>query len=201
MGFSARVWAGGWYLMGAPSGADVDPSCAADGWPELIDYLAALRHREPVSDARAFRCIREFLMDVPNTPLSQWVPIETPKVNGVPGEYVSAFEKLEDCETADYLARYTDVSRRSAGTRAWLATLLEKRLALSYDKDPALKGIDLNDETKLRQALEHFAHEHPDDDRARTYEALMRAKLLSGSDEPARRALACVASDDPRLAR
>jgi hypothetical protein len=114
---AVRASAGGWYLMGPPTEADVDGSCQEDGWPRWRDLRAAGRYRESISDARSLRCWRESLIEAPGAAVSTWVRIETPKAGAIAGEYFSAFEKLEDCETAAYVAHHSGSTRRGAGTR------------------------------------------------------------------------------------
>jgi hypothetical protein len=176
--------------MGPPTEADVDGSCHADGWPAWRDFRAARRYRESISKARTLRCWRESLSKVPGAPLSEWVRIETPKK--IAGEYSSLFDKLEDCETAAYVAHHTDSTRRGAGTRF---VPPKDPSPFSYANDSVFKEIVTDDKSKWLQALDKFKREHASDDLALTFAALMEQ---AGRDEDN---AVCFASDDPRLAK
>jgi hypothetical protein len=181
--------------MGPPMEADLDSSCRSGGWPTWRDFKAAERYNESIWNARTLRCLREVFSEVPTAPVSEWVRVEIPKVGGEPGEYVSAFEKLEDCQMAKYLARNANSSRlgpSGRGENQELGKALDD--LLSYDRDPALKGIDLSDKKKARAALESFKREHSTDDRALTYAAFTLFML-----EERAQYTDCFATDDTRL--
>jgi hypothetical protein len=181
--------------MGPPTEADVDGSCQEDGWPRWRDLRAAGRYRESISDARSLRCWRESLIEAPGAAVSTWVHIETPKAGAIAGEYFSAFEKLEDCETAAYVAHHSGSTRRGAGTR--FVPPKEPDPLSSYVNGPVFKGIITDDKSKWLRALDQFKREHANDDRALTFAALMGH--MGREDDLHENNAACFASDDPRL--
>jgi hypothetical protein len=177
--------------MVPPTEADIDQSCVPGGWPTWRDFRAAYKYGESISDAQEWRCWRESWNEVPGAQISQWVRFEIPKVGGRAEESVGAFEKLDDCETAQYVARKADVGSRGPGTR-FVPT---KPFFDKYGNDPAFK--DINGDQQMLQALENFKREHPSDDQASTYAAMM--EHLFAPHQEGERAATCVASDDPRL--
>jgi hypothetical protein len=207
---TASALASGWYLLGPPTEADLDTSCRADGWPAWQDYLRSLRYGEAPATAQALRCLRESLINISSGRLSEWVTIEIPNADGVAGDYVGAFATLKDCQTAEYVARVApDVTRRPSTTGLW-QTLPKGDWFDSYANDRAFKELDRNGKGKpvdsgedaenaLRRALKRFEGEHPDDDKAITFAAVMRATLSEGKASQGESL--CIATDDPRLNR
>lgn len=217
--FSTNATAGGWYLMGPPTQADLDPSCLPNAWPGWHDCYTALRCWESVSKARKLRCVRESLIDAPAAPLSRLVRMQPP--GSGPGLWVSAFSALKECEKA----RSGSIASKPA--EGALTPLLKdsRHLVSEYIVDPALKKAPpaaqlpgpaagaapivkgfgkpkeayFGNEEQSRQATRAFLREHRNDDRAATFAALMENAVNQRAH--AARPLVCVASDDPRLLR
>ena len=95
----AGVEAGGWYLMKAPSQLYLDSSCRNGSWPTWRDLHDALRTGGTISDARMYRCFREWLTPAPTAPISQWLQLTAPS-GTAEIEDQSAFKELSDCELA-----------------------------------------------------------------------------------------------------
>lgn len=192
--FPARSRAGSWHLMQAPSRASLDASCRPSGSPAWLDHLAALRYWEPASEAWLLRCLRESLIDVPGAPLSRWVTMEGP-APGDSGPRISPFTSLEECEAV----RHSGLAKPLVPEALPPGWKTEVYMLFTYDYQPSLRGkVYIPDKSRARRALENFEREHRNDDRALTYAAFLRTSL---QNPWRRRPSACVASDDPRLAK
>jgi hypothetical protein len=200
---AVSVWGGGWYLMQAPSEADLDTSCRADGSPTWRDYLvAAFRNSagsnagfwESSSRAQAMRCVREMFACVPEASISQWIQIDVEK-------------DLDECKAiaisgGDAMSKpfpgliQDVVGKQSAGTS-------DRGLddfVTTLDKDPAFKKHseewDQATRDKCRRLLESSRYA---DDPVRMLVGLSMCDGLTGSWDVGKEHRQCVASDDPRL--
>ena len=132
-------------------------------------------------------------MKVPRAPLSEWVRIEIPKRGVLSGEWFSAFEQLEDCETAASVAHDSQASRRGIGTK--FVPPKQPDMLSVYAEDFS-KRIQMDDESGWIRAINEFKSKHSNDDRALTFAALLDSIGKGGLGE---RNAACFASDDRRL--
>ena len=192
---TVRVPTSGWYLMGPPTEADIDSSCHAGGWPTWRDLRAAVHYGESISDAQMLRCMRESLRKAPKAPLSEWVRIEIPKGGGLAGEWVSEFEKLQDCEAAADVAHNSQAARRGAGTRF---VPPKEPDPFSACADDFSKEILMDDESGWRRSFKEYKRKHSNDDRALTFAASIDR---IGIEDLQERNAICFANDDPRLAK
>ena len=209
----AGVEACGWYLMGAPSQLDLDSSCRDVGWPTWRDVRDALHTGGTVSEARMYRCFREYLTLEPTAPLSQWLPLTAPSGSGsynAPQEQ-SAFSELSGCE----MARNADVGQPAAHPEYsefgnWFRDLFnDPELAKMNTKDSderATRSKSLSelereeaDEAKAElRTLEKLERTHPENYHVRAA-LLLVIKSTPSKDAPNDNYERCVASDDPRL--
>jgi hypothetical protein len=209
----AGVEAGGWYLMAAPSRLDLDSSCRDGGWPTWRDVRDALHTDGTISEARMYRCFREYLTAEPTAPLSQWLQLTAPSGSGsynAPQEQ-SAFSELSACE----MARNADAGQPPTHPEYsefsdWFGNLfndpeLAKMDAKAPDKSAtrskSLSELDRAeaDEAKAElRTLEDFERTHPENYHVRAAILLLGKSALSkdASNDNYER---CVASDDPRL--
>jgi hypothetical protein len=140
--------------------------------------------------------MRESLRKAPKAPLSEWVRIEIPKGRALSGEWVSAFEKLKDCEAAAYVAHNSLAARRGAGTRF---VPPKEPDPFSACADDFSKEILMDDESGWRRASKEFKRKHSNDDRALTFAALI--ERIDHIENLQERNATCFANDDPRLAK
>lgn len=199
---AVSAWSGGWYLMQAPSEADLDASCQTGGSPTWRDYLVAAFQSpagsnagfwQSSSRAQVMRCVHEMFASLPEAPISQWIQID------VETDLDSCKAQLEygSASSEAFPGLVQDaIGKEPSATSDHDLHEFAKRL----DNDPAFKtdskGWDRGTRDKCRSLLESSKYA---DDPMGMLVGQSVCEGLSGIWDVGREHRQCVASDDPRL--